>query len=127
MTPRRPNVHAGVLRAIGSRATPRENLTNRRTFLRQSGILLLLPTVIDPLEEWVRKIFPSAWTEPKTLTLAEWAKRTDPDGKIATIVEILSQTNDVLLDMVWMEGALPPLRTTVRHGLPIISGPMRLL
>lgn len=52
-------------------------------------------------------------------TLADVAKRLDPDGSIATIVEILAQTNDVLTDMVQLEGNLPTgHRTTIRSGLP---------
>jgi len=53
------------------------------------------------------------------LTLADWAKRQDPDGKVPQIVELLSQTNEILQDMVWLEGNLPTgHRTTVRTGLP---------
>ena len=37
-------------------------------------------------------------------TLLDLAKRTDPDGRIATIVEILDETNEILSDMVWLEG-----------------------
>src|SRR5436190_18454894 len=49
------------------------------------------------------------------LTLADWAKRLDPDGKTATIVELLSQTNEILRDMRWVEGNLETgHRTTVR-------------
>jgi len=52
-------------------------------------------------------------------TLLDLAKRTDPDGKIADIVEILNQTNEVLMDMVWQEGNLTTgNRTTIRTGLP---------
>lgn len=52
-------------------------------------------------------------------TLLDLAKRTDPDGKIADIVEILNQTNEILDDMVWVEGNLPTgHRTTIRSGLP---------
>lgn len=52
-------------------------------------------------------------------TLADVAKATDPDGKIANIVEILNETNDILDDMVWKEGNLPTgHRTTIRSGLP---------
>ncbi|HEB26851.1 MAG TPA: hypothetical protein ENI05_03600, partial [Porticoccus sp.] len=43
----------------------------------------------------------------------------DPDGKIATIVEILNETNEILEDMTWIEGNLPTgHRTTIRSGLP---------
>lgn len=53
------------------------------------------------------------------LTLADWAKRLDPEGKVPTIVELLSQTNEILDDMLWKEGNLPTgERTTVRTGLP---------
>ncbi|MDA0798715.1 MAG: hypothetical protein O2884_08605 [Chloroflexi bacterium] len=52
-------------------------------------------------------------------TLLDLAKATDPDGKIATIVEILNETNEILMDMSWMEGNLPTgHRTTIRAGLP---------
>lgn len=52
-------------------------------------------------------------------TLLDLARRTDPDGSIADIVEILNQTNEVLDDMVWIEGNLTTgHRTTIRTGLP---------
>lgn len=52
-------------------------------------------------------------------TLMDLAKRTDPDGKIATIIELLNQDNGILDDMSWVEGNLPTgNRTTVRTGLP---------
>lgn len=60
------------------------------------------------------------------LTLADWAKRTDPNGKVDKIVELLSQTNEILTDMMFVEGNLPTgHRTTVRSGLP--SATWRLL
>jgi major capsid protein gp7 len=56
------------------------------------------------------------------LTLADWAKRLDPDGKVPTIVELLSQSNEILTDMRWIEGNLPTgHRTTVRTGLPAVA------
>lgn len=52
-------------------------------------------------------------------TLLDFAKRLDPDGKIDAIAELLTQTNEVLEDMSWVEGNLPTgHRTTVRTGLP---------
>jgi hypothetical protein len=57
-----------------------------------------------------------------TLTLADHAKRLDPTGKIAAIVEMLAQTNEILLDMSWIQGNLPTgHRTTVRTGLPTVA------
>lgn len=56
------------------------------------------------------------------LTLLDAAKRTDPSGKIAAIVELLAQTNEVLDDMTWKEGNLPTgNQTTVRTALPSVS------
>lgn len=56
------------------------------------------------------------------LTIADWAKRLDPDGKVPTIVELLNQSNEVLQDMVFREGNLPTgHRTTVRTGLPAVA------
>lgn len=55
------------------------------------------------------------------LTLADWAKRLDPNGKVPVIVELLSQSNEILIDMLWKEGNLPTGEvTTVRTGLPTV-------
>ncbi|MGF6764059.1 hypothetical protein P3T24_004390 [Paraburkholderia sp. GAS33] len=60
------------------------------------------------------------------LTYADWAKRIDDDGKVATIINLLSQTNEILDDMLVVEGNLPTgHKTTVRTGLP--SATWRLL
>lgn len=56
------------------------------------------------------------------LTLMDWAKRLDPNGSVPTIVELLSQSNEMLMDMQWFEGNLPTgHRTTVRTGLPSVA------
>ncbi len=55
-------------------------------------------------------------------TLMDWAKRLEDNYKIARIVELLSQTNEVLMDMLVMEGNLPTgHKTTVRTGLPVAT------
>ena len=55
------------------------------------------------------------------LTLADWAKRTDPEGRIPVIAELLSQTNEVLDDCVFKEGNLPTGdRVVIRTGLPTV-------
>ena len=55
------------------------------------------------------------------LTLADWAKRLDPDGKVPVVAELLSQSNEILEDAVFMEGNLPTgHRVTIRTGLPTI-------
>ncbi len=56
------------------------------------------------------------------LTLADWASRRDPNDKTARIVEMLEQTNEVLDDMLWLEGNLPQgHRTTIRTALPSVG------
>lgn len=55
------------------------------------------------------------------VTLLDFAKTLDPDGKTATVVELLKQTNALLDDMPWVEGNLPTgHRTTMRTGLPTV-------
>ena len=57
-----------------------------------------------------------------TLSLNDWAKRIDPNGKTPMIAELLSQHNEILTDMQWLEGNLPTgHRTTVRTGLPTVA------
>jgi hypothetical protein len=53
------------------------------------------------------------------VTLTEFAKSIDPDGKTAKVIELLSQNNDAVNDVLWKEGNLPTgHQTTVRTGLP---------
>lgn len=55
------------------------------------------------------------------LTLADWAKRTDPDGTVPVVAELLSQTNEILEDAVFKEGNLPTgERVVIRTGLPTV-------
>ena len=55
------------------------------------------------------------------LTLADWAKRLDPDGKVPAVAELLSQSNEILEDAVFKEGNLPTgHRLTIRTGLPAV-------
>lgn len=55
------------------------------------------------------------------VTLLDWAKRLDPDGKIAVVGELLNQANGVLDDMVFIEGNGPTGHTSsVRTGLPSV-------
>jgi hypothetical protein len=55
------------------------------------------------------------------LTLADWAKRTDPEGRVPVIAELLSQSNEILEDCVFKEGNLPTgERVVIRTGLPAV-------
>lgn len=52
------------------------------------------------------------------LTLADWASRREGD-QIADVVDLLSQTNEILDDMLWREGNMTTgHKTTQRTGLP---------
>ncbi len=51
--------------------------------------------------------------------LLDAAKRFDGNGKIIKLVEIMSKSNEILEDALWVEGNLPTgHRTTIRTGLP---------
>lgn len=53
------------------------------------------------------------------LTLLDWARRLDPDGKIATVVETLNEFNAILDDITFVEGNLPTgHKVTIRASLP---------
>ena len=53
-------------------------------------------------------------------TLVDLAKRLDPDGKVAMIAELLNQTNEMLLDIPWIEAnGATSHRTTIRTGIPV--------
>lgn len=53
------------------------------------------------------------------VTLLDVAKSMDPDGRVAAVAELLSQSNEILLDMPWFEGNLPTgHQGSIRTGLP---------
>lgn len=55
------------------------------------------------------------------LTLADWAKRIDPDGRVPVVAELLAQSNEILEDCLFMEGNLPTgHRVVIRTGLPTV-------
>ncbi|CAB4133171.1 major capsid protein [uncultured Caudovirales phage] len=55
------------------------------------------------------------------LTLADWAKRIDPQGRVPVVAELLSQSNEILEDALFMEGNLPTgHRVVIRTGLPTV-------
>jgi len=62
----------------------------------------------------------------KFLTLADWARRQDPKGGVAPVIEMLAETNPILQDAHMMEGNLPTgHRSTQRTTQP--SGTWRQL
>jgi hypothetical protein len=53
------------------------------------------------------------------VTLMDIAQSMDPNGKVASVAELLTQTNEILLDMPFFEGNLPTgHKATIRTGLP---------
>ena len=63
----------------------------------------------------------NGYTLKLNLTLADWAKRSDPDGRVPIVAELLSQTNEILDDCVFKEGNLPTgERVIIRTGLPSV-------
>ena len=55
------------------------------------------------------------------LTLADYAKRMSPDGKIDPVAELLSQQNDILEDIVFKEANQPTSHVVgIRTGLPAV-------
>lgn len=58
-------------------------------------------------------------TKPGAVTLADIARSMDPNGSVAQAVNLLSQNNDAIQDILWKEGNLPTgHQTTVLTGLP---------
>ena len=56
------------------------------------------------------------------LTLMDHARRLDPDGKIARIAEMMNTVNEVLEDLVFVEGnTTTGHKTTLRTGLPSVA------
>lgn len=52
-------------------------------------------------------------------TLLDWKQSLDPNGQVATVIEMLHETNEILADLTFMEGNLPTgHRTVIRTGLP---------
>lgn len=55
----------------------------------------------------------------ENLTLVDYAKKVDRNGKLADIAELLTQSNDILQSATWREGNLATgHRVTQRTGLP---------
>lgn len=52
-------------------------------------------------------------------TLIDFKSRLDPNDRVGTVIEMLAQTNEIILDMPFMEGnLLTGHQTIVRTGLP---------
>jgi len=53
------------------------------------------------------------------VTLLDIAQSMAPDGTVADVAELLTQSNEILLDMPWFEGNLPTgHKASVRTGIP---------
>ena len=55
------------------------------------------------------------------ISLTDWKKRLDPNGRTARVIELLDQRNEMLQDIPFKEGNLPTgHQTTIRTGLPTV-------
>ena len=71
-------------------------------------------------------IMQTATVGDTALTLSDWAQRRGSDGNVDDIVEVLSRTNEIIEDMLWVEGnAATSHTTTIRTGYP--TGTWRML
>jgi hypothetical protein len=62
---------------------------------------------------------PTQSVKAGAVTLLDIARATDPQGRIASIAELLTQSNEILLDMPWIEGNLATgHKGSIRTGLP---------
>lgn len=53
------------------------------------------------------------------VTLNDYAKRLDPNGQLAYVIEVLAQSNPIMEDIAWIEGNLPTgMQTTQRTSIP---------
>ncbi|RJO64169.1 MAG: hypothetical protein C4540_04625 [Candidatus Omnitrophota bacterium] len=56
------------------------------------------------------------------LTLMDHARRLDPNGKIARIAEMMNEVNEILSDLVFIEGnTTTGHKSTIRTGLPTVA------
>ena len=82
------------------------------------GLVLLSLGWLDPATASLM-VIGATLSQSGKVNLHDIAKSLDPSGKTATVVELLNQSNEIITDMVWMEGNLPTgHETTVRTGLP---------
>lgn len=83
---------------------------NRRNFLKSMIAVASAPAIVKA--ENIMKV----WVPPEKtiLTLADWARRIDHGKHVANIVEILTETNEILDDMVFKDGD----KVTIHTGLP---------
>lgn len=52
-------------------------------------------------------------------TLLDWKMSLDPNGQVATVIEMMNETNEIIPDITFLEGNLPTgHRTVIRTGLP---------
>lgn len=83
---------------------------DRRGFLRLFGIGAagIAATQLLPAKKFFffGDIFRVVET-PQIYTLADMAKAMDPDGHMASIAELLNQTNSILEDVPWIESRMP--------------------
>jgi hypothetical protein len=90
----------------------------RRGFLAALAAVVAAPKILLGLKSSEDNGLLDSYTMPEEMTLAEWGEAHSGEHT-REIIDLLKQTNDVLEDMPWVEGALPPTTSwTARSGLP---------
>lgn len=98
-------------------------LRDHRVQMLTAVVVGLLMSMFGQHEAGVTMLFVGAALPSRNgaVTLLDFAKSIDPDGRTARVIELLGQSNEMLTDMRWIEGNLPTgHRSTIRTGLPSV-------
>lgn len=91
---------------------------NRRSFFKSLARAAMVAAALRYAPQVLVEVEPGV----ENLTLMEWAQRTDPDGGVAILADLLAQPNDILADLVFT--ATPedgPHRVAIRTPLPEVN------
>ena len=91
---------------------------NRRRFFEMMGWAAAAPVAYSFIGSGSIYV-PSGKIEAVNMTLAEWARKMDPKGSQAQIARLMAQSNEILEEMVFKPGKLPPIR--IETVLPEVS------
>ncbi len=96
---------------------------NRRRFLLGMAAAALGATtrlygLADPIYQGSRFSWDKGLEVANVDTLLEWSQRMDPGGNLAEIAELLSQTNEILDDMVFKDASPKAHRIEIKTRLP---------
>jgi len=82
---------------------------DRRLFLHRAALAVAAMAIDPELLVWKPKAMITVPAMP-TLTLVDWARRMDPNRKVEQIIELLSQSNELLDELIWKSADVARLR-----------------